>query len=313
MHRRRDFFPFALLLALAGAAGAAPVPSLYAAIVTDSDPQRSAQLAMREVLVRLVGSRDAADDPALAGIIDDARHYVQLQRGTTRGATQVIFDAAALRAAIAAAGRSIWDPDRPLVWVLLPQLNGSAGDELRTQLNSAAEVRGLPIALASPDSSATAMAEGGNAAVLAAARRAGAGAALLAQSSASDPQSLQWTLLSASGEAHWVGSAATAVDGTTDALVRAARELESAPQTELDCRIDGVAALASFTAVMNAVNAAPGVVDVMVRSISADQLLLHLKSRADAAALTRALSGDRLRALGAAADGVLQYRYHAGL
>jgi len=312
MHRRRDFFPFALLLALAGTCAAAPVPSLYAVIVTDSDPQRAAELAMREVLVRLVGSRDAADDPALAGIIDDARRYVQLQRGTTRGATQVIFDAAALRAAISAAGRSVWDPDRPLLWVVLPALSGAAGDDLRTQLNTAAQVRGLPIALASADSSATAMAEGGNA-VLAAARRAGAGAALLAQSSPNDPQTLQWTLLSPSGESHWAGSAAIAIDGSTDALVRAARELESAPQTELDCRIDGVGDLPSFTAVMNSVSAAPGVIEVMVRSIMADQLMLHLKSRADAAVLTRALSADRLRAVGAAADGVLQYRYRAGL
>jgi len=313
MHRRRDFFPFALLLALAGTCAAAPVPSLYAAVVTDSDPQRAAQMAMREVLVRLVGSRDAADDPSLAGIIDDARRYVQLQRGTTRGATQVIFDAAALRAAISAAGRSVWDPDRPLLWVVLPALSGAAGDDLRTQLNTAAQVRGLPIALASADSSATAMAEGGNAAVLAAARRAGAGAALLAQSSPNDPQTLQWTLLSPGGESHWAGSAAIAIDGSTDALVRAARELESAPQTELDCRIDGVGDLPSFTAVMNSVSAAPVVIEVMVRSITADQLMLHLKSRADAAALTGALSADRLRAVGAAADGVLQYRYRAGL
>ena len=81
---------------------------------------------MREVLVRLVGSRDAADDPALAGIIEDAKRYVQLERNTTRGATQVIFDGPSLRAAVAAAGRSVWDPDRPLVWVVLPALAGGS-------------------------------------------------------------------------------------------------------------------------------------------------------------------------------------------
>src|SRR5262249_40444976 len=144
------------------------------------------------------------------GIVEDAKRYVQLQRGTTRGATQVIFDAAALRAAISAAGRSVWDPDRPLVWVVLPQSSGAAGDDLRTQVHAAAQLRGLPVALASADSSGAAMAEGGSAGVLAAARRAGAGAALLAQSSPNDSQALQWTLLAASGEAHWVGSPAVA-------------------------------------------------------------------------------------------------------
>src|ERR1039458_10079490 len=102
MHRAREFFlslPLLPLLVSTWAAGvsAAPVPSLFAGVVPDADPQRSAQLAMREVLVRLVGPREAADDPALAGVIGDARRSVQLERNTTRGATQVIFDGPADR------------------------------------------------------------------------------------------------------------------------------------------------------------------------------------------------------------------------
>src|SRR5579863_1345522 len=97
MHRAREKIFWSRLLPLlswlcAAAASGAPVPSLYAAIVPDADPQRAAQLAMRDVLVRLVGTREAADDPALAGLIEDAKRYVQLERNTTRGATQVIFD-----------------------------------------------------------------------------------------------------------------------------------------------------------------------------------------------------------------------------
>src|SRR5450631_4828186 len=157
MYRAREIFlSWSLSALMAGAwaasASAAPVPSLFAAVVPDADPQRAAQLAMREVLVRLVGTREAADDPALAGVIGDAKCYVQLERNTTRGATQVIFDGPALRAAVAAAGRSVWDPDRPLVWVVLPALGGAATDDLRAQLNAAAQVRGLPIALVSADS-----------------------------------------------------------------------------------------------------------------------------------------------------------------
>jgi uncharacterized protein DUF2066 len=324
MHRTGDFFrrrlPLRGLLpsligAWAAAVTAAPVPSLYAAIVPDADPQRSAQLAMREVLVRLVGSRDAADDPALAAIVDDAKRYVQLERNTTRGATQVIFDSGALRAAVVAAGRSVWDPDRPLVWVVLPQASGAAGDELRAQLNSAAQLRGLPIALVSSDSSGVA-ADGGiasSAVVLAAARRAGAGAALLAQSSAGgDPQMLQWTLVAPNTEGHWAGSAALAIDGVTDALVRSAHELESAPPTQLDCRIDGVADLPAFTAVLGSVSSAPGVGEVTLLAIAADRVTLHVRSRGGGAALTRALAADRIRASGAAADGTLQYHYQAG-
>jgi hypothetical protein len=321
MHRAREsFLSWSLLALMAGVwalnASAAPVPSLFAAVVPDADPQRAAQLAMREVLVRLVGTRDAADDPALAGVIEDARRYVQVERNTTRGATQVIFDGAALREAVAAAGRSVWNPDRPLVWIVLPVLGAAATDDLRAQLNAAAQARGLPIALVSADSPGAATAadgaNGGSAAVLAAARRAGAGAALLAQVSPSDPQALQWTLVAPGAEAHWSGGAAAAIDGVTDALVRAGREIDSAPLTEFDCRIAGVTDLAGFTAVLDTVSSAPGVSEVSVRAVAGDELTLHLKARAGAAGLAHALAGERLRAAGAGADGTQQYRYQPG-
>jgi hypothetical protein len=319
MHRAREFFrslPLALLSLLAAAsASAAPVPSLYAAIVPGSDPQHSAQAAMREVLVRLVGNRDAGDDPALAGIVEDAKRYVQLERNTTRGATQVIFDGPSLRAAVAAAGRSVWDPDRPLVWVLLPALPGSATDDLRSQLNTAAQVRGLPIALVSAES-AGAAADAGNvstAALLAAAHRAGAGAALTAQASASDPQSLQWTLVAPNTDGHWSGNAAVAIDGVTDALVRASHELESTPAGEFDCQIGGVGDLAAFTTVVDSVSTLPGVSDVTLRAVDADQLTLHFKARGGSGAITHALAAEHLHSLGASGDGVLRYRYQSGL
>jgi hypothetical protein len=318
MHRAREFFQ-SLLLALlswlaAATANAAPVPSLYAAIVPGSDPQHSAQAAMREVLVRLVGSRDAGDDPALAGIVEDAKRYVQLERNTTHGATQVIFDGPSLRAAVAGAGRSVWDPDRPLVWVLLPALAGAATDDLRSQLNAAAQVRGLPIALVSADSAGPTADTGtaGAAAVLAAAHRAGAGAALTAQGSASDPQSMQWTLVAPNADGHWTGGAAVAIDGVADALVRASRELEATPAGEFDCQIAGISDLAAFTAVIDSVGGVPGVSDVTLRAVDADQLTLHFKARGGAGAITHALAAEHLHSLGASGDGVLRYRYQSG-
>jgi hypothetical protein len=316
MHRAREFFlslPLALLSLLAAvSASAAPVPSLYAAIVPGSDPQHSAQVAMREVLVRLVGNRDAGDDPALAGIIEDAKRYVQLERNTTRGATQVIFDGPSLRAAVAAAGRSVWDPDRPLVWVLLPALAGAATDDLRAQLNAAAQVRGLPIALVSADTAGADAGNAGAAALLAAAHRAGAGAALTAQTSASDPQSMQWTLVAPNAEGRWTGGAAVAIDGVTDALVRASHELETTPAGEFDCQIAGVNDLAAFTSVVDTVGSVPGVSEVTLRSVDADQLTLHFKARGGAAAITHALAAEHLHSLGASGDGILRYRYQGG-
>jgi hypothetical protein len=79
MHRRCDFFRFWPLLALI-LAGAAPtvratqaLSSLYGTVVADSNAQQAAQDAMREVLVRLTGARDAASDPAHA-LANDRLH-----------------------------------------------------------------------------------------------------------------------------------------------------------------------------------------------------------------------------------------------
>jgi len=326
LHPVREFFGFrpsgvpalALLLASSwlASAHAAPVPSLFAATVPEADPQRAAQQAMREVLVRLTGTREAVDDPALSALIGDAQQYVQVERSTTRGATQVLFDGAGLRAAVSASGRTIWNPDRPLVWVVLPPLGDAATDDLRAQLTAASQMRGLPIALVSADSPASALsadvinADAGT--VLAAARRAGAGAALLAQPGAGEANTLQWTLVAPAAEGHWVGGAAAAIDGATEALARAARELDSTPLTDLDCRVAGVRDLAAYTAVLGAVSAAPGVIDVVVRSVDADELTLHLRAHGSPAALARAVSNERLHESGAGVAGVLEYRYQSG-
>jgi hypothetical protein len=64
MHRRCDFFRScalrALILLCVGfdAHAAQVVPSLYGAVVSDTDGQRAAQDAMRQVLVRLTGELD---------------------------------------------------------------------------------------------------------------------------------------------------------------------------------------------------------------------------------------------------------------
>ncbi len=314
MHRRCESFSIRALLLpiLAGAAlsaQAATVPGLYAAVVPDSDPQQAAQSAMAAVLVRLTGSRDAASDPALAGLLSDARRYVQVERSTTAGSTQVLFDGTALRAAISAAGGSLWGPDRPLVWVVLPQQDPAEVETLRARLQSAAQARGLPITITA---GATADDTAGPEALLAAARRAGAGAALLAQAPSDDPGALQWTLVAATADGRWSGGPESAVDGATDALVHAARVLDSAPVAELDCHITGVADLPSFANVLSAVGGVPGVTAVAVREIDADNLTLRLLAHGSQGELARALASERLRAAGTGSAGELEYRYQAG-
>ncbi len=150
-----------LLAALAlgaPAARAVPVTSLYVVIVPGADFDAAAQEAMRVELVRLIGTRDAASDPALEGLIDNARQYVQLERTTTRGQVQVLFDEASLSGAIGAAGRSLWDANRPMLWIELPALDAPTSAALRERLSAAAEERGLPITIVSASPPAVAAA-----------------------------------------------------------------------------------------------------------------------------------------------------------
>jgi hypothetical protein len=217
---------------------------------------------MRVVLVRLTGTRDAVSDPMLSALIDDASHYVRLERATTGGATQVIFDAA--------------------------------------------QERGLPLLVSSEPAALD------STALLAAARRAGASAALRAQSAPDNPGEWQWTLIAPVADGQWVGNAAAGIDGATDALVHTAQTLAAAPVVTFDCRVTGVTDLSGFSAVLDAVRQTPGVTAVHVRDIDGDVLALQLAAHGNQAVLAHALAGERLVPLDPGQEGALAYRYQAG-
>jgi Uncharacterized protein conserved in bacteria (DUF2066) len=341
MHRAGGlFYMVALVAALAlcaPRAQAVPVTSLYVVVVPGSDPVQAAQAAMRVELVRLVGTRDAASDPALAMLIDNARQYVQLERSTTAGQMQVLFDEGALSAAIGTAGRTLWGSDRPLLWIELPPLAAATTAALRMRLSAAADERGLPIMIVGTDAApapatAQAPAPAPSAAPpsapavdspaaaqnpLEAARSAGASAALVARvepsqpSQPSQPGTLVWTLFSPDTGGQWVGSPELAIDAATDALASATRTLAQGPLAQYDCQVNGVSDLDGLVNVLAVVNAAPGVTQVAVSEVQGDQLVLHLQARGSEPQLQRALASERLQPAGTGPQGELLYRYLA--
>jgi hypothetical protein len=298
-------------------AWAVPVTSLYVVIVPAADPAQAAQQAMRVELVKLTGRRSAASDPTLAALIDNARQYVQLERATTSGQLQVLFDEPALAAAIAMTGVTLWSPDRPLLWISLPPLDAASEQAMRARLVEAAQERGLPITIAmgapAPNGAAAPPATASSVPVSAldAARAAGASAALVAASMPSQPGSLQWTLSSTEGAGQWVGSPELAIDQTADTLAAAALAIDRAPVGEFACHISGVTDLASFVGVLDAMRAAPGVTQVEISDVSGDQLTLQLAARGSGPQLERALASARLQPTGTGTEGLLEYRYVA--
>ncbi|MGH8326716.1 MAG: DUF2066 domain-containing protein [Steroidobacteraceae bacterium] len=133
--------------ALPAAAWAArPVPVFQVDVAGQAAP--ALQQAMRDALVRATGRRESASDPAFAGLIADAPKYVQSYDRGAQGELQVVFNAAAVDKAIAAADRSVWDPKRPFTLIVLyptPDQADQATDQ--AGLEQAAEQRGLPISV----------------------------------------------------------------------------------------------------------------------------------------------------------------------
>src|SRR6187551_1110886 len=79
-----------------------PVRVYEATVSSQTDPAVQAQGALRQVLVRATGARDAANDPALAAILAQAQTYAIGTRPAGSSSTLVVmFDGAALERDIA--------------------------------------------------------------------------------------------------------------------------------------------------------------------------------------------------------------------
>src|SRR5687767_7469658 len=125
-------------------------------VSSQTDAAVQAQAALRQVLVRATGARDAANDPALANVLAQAQQYVIATRPAATGSgTVLVFDAAALERDITAAGRNVWPSERPLLMVVLTGGPAAGAFETRRQvegsLDSTSNRRGQPIRVARPE------------------------------------------------------------------------------------------------------------------------------------------------------------------
>jgi len=234
---------------------------VYEVTVHASDPGPWAQQAMREVLVRATGRADAATDPALAPLIADAGRYVSGSQSLADGSTLVTFDGPAVERQIIAAGRAVWDPQRPFTLVVLsPPPTGAAGDDLRRSLELIAERRGLPatlVPMALVDASGGALT---NDALLTSAQRLGADDVLLGRTDPAAPSGeWQWTLLTGLSTESWTGTFEAGIEGAADALARV--QSTSLPLGDQDAlvQVSGVSTLTDYASVERLLDSLPGV------------------------------------------------------
>jgi len=271
-----------------------PVP-VYEATVRGTDQTAAIEEAMREVLVRATGRKDAASDPAFAALVMNAAQYVRASRPAGDDQLTVAFDGATLERQIVAAGRSVWDADRPFTLVVLsPATTGAADDQTRRELEQAAERRGLPISLVPmplTDQSGNPLSAD---VLLTDARRLGGDAVLLGRGDASAENSMwQWTLITGLATKSWNGPLDAGIDGAADALASVAGSALPLEEQEALVRVSGVGTLADYAAVERTLAELPGVRRSGIAEAAGGIATFRVLIRGGAQAIERALSGSQ--------------------
>jgi hypothetical protein len=339
---------FAACAALPAAAWAArPVPVFQVDVAGQSVP--ALQEAMRAALVRATGRRESATDPVFAGLITDAPKYVRSYDRGPQGEMQVLFDSVAVDKAVAAADRSVWDPNRPFTLVVLyPQPDQDDQPADAAGLEQAAEERGLPISIVPlpvtdasgnllsreallelahrygadqllvgspppPAVPAPPSAPAGSPAAPATAPPAAAPAPAPAQPG--PPPAWQWKLYTDFTTQSWSGPLTAGIDDTVDSLAPPAGAAAANAPGQTEVEIEGVSSLADYANIELMLGAVPGVSAANVRQVTGDSVLFDMTVRGGGATIDRALSGSpsfTRVSPPAPGGGTLVYRYRPG-
>jgi hypothetical protein len=300
----------ALAVALASPAALARPVRVYDVEIKGEAVGPAVQDAMRRVIVRATGRREAAADPAFAALLADAQRYVQSARKVSNGNTLVTFDGAAVEQAITSAGRPVWDKDRPFTFVVFsPALSSQAVEAARPELDRAAEFRGLPINLAPVPIVDSTGAELPREAILQGAQRMGGDAVLIGRADSVSPGSYQWTLQTQFGSESWTGPLEAGPNGAVDALTRAQEASAGSAELEAVVQVAGVSSLNDYAAVSRLLENIPGQKKVSVTETNGSTATFNVLVRGGADTVDRVLGNSPRLTRSGAANGQLLYTY----
>ena len=298
--------------------GAVQPPSAWAAravrvyeIDVSGQSTTALQEAMRQALVRATGRRESANDPALASLVEDAPKYVKSYSPGPRGETQVIFDRVAVERSIAAAGRSVWDPERPFTLVVLyPPPSRSDADAARSALEQVAAARGLLISVVPLSIMDANGAEIGRDALLATAQRYGGDEILVGRSDAGAPAGqYQWTLHTGFSSQSWSGPLTSGIDGTVDQLAPAQGASLAQTEAKVLVEVSGVGTLTDYANVQRILESVPGVRGANIDRAGGNSVTFDITARGGSEAIDHALAGSAHLARAETSSARLQYQY----
>ncbi|MEM7083610.1 MAG: DUF2066 domain-containing protein [Pseudomonadota bacterium] len=322
-----------LVLAVVGSASvAAPAGNLFAAEVPISERTQDAQkAAMRQalavVMVKVSGSRSIARQANAQLILDDAQGFVQQYRYTPNNTLLVAFDGRKLQADMRTAGLPVWGADRPatLVWLAIDRGDGerqlmSAADqgEIRTEIETLAAARGIPLVWPLYDSTDRAQVEvadvwgGFTDNIVEASRRYGTEAVLVARMSQGASGSLYGTwALNLEGEAdNWRGNFENSINRLADFYAqRLAVSAADGPATRVPMTISNLTSATAYAEAINTVQKLSAVERIDVVQVMGDRVVLELSLRGDANQVSRALGLSRSLRPDPDSAGTLAYRF----
>ncbi|HEX6638260.1 MAG TPA: DUF2066 domain-containing protein, partial [Steroidobacteraceae bacterium] len=284
-------------------------------VSSHSDPAVQAQAAMRVVLVRATGERNAANDPALANVLAQAQQYVIGTRPASGGATTIFFDAAALERDITAAGRTIWASERPLLLVVLTGGPAAGAFESRRSvegtLDAAGNRRGQPINVVRPE--IVGLPSTGDIppdVALAAAQRARADGVLVGYGDAvPNGGPWRWVLTATGVSETWTGALEEGVNGAADVFARNAAVFAAAPDLNVLVEIEGVLTLKEYASAAGLLGDAPGVRSVLLAEASGTRSTFDVVTRGGTEALLSVLSANpRFERIDPKAGGTIAFR-----
>jgi len=301
---------------------------MYQAAVPVTDRSEASQTAafqsaMKTVLIRVTGRRNADEDPALSPLISNARRYVQQYRAAPDSQLFVSFDGPAIERWLTQNGQPLWGRERPTTLVLLAVQGGAQGtvvtteetSELKSAIDAAASLRGLPLVWPSAAEvqkyhiDYATLNNGSPSTFSDVARRMGSDAVLVGRAgSATANANVRWT--------HLFQDRSSEYSGTLEGVNRAAdlyagMFAASGTLAPIEIEVAGVADLKDYAGLQTYLESLTFVSHVSVESLSGDTVRFRLSTRGSVDSLQRALSlNGRLQSIAAGENGIQRFQLH---
>jgi hypothetical protein len=316
-------------LCLGEAAAALTRAEMYQAIAPVADRSEAAQTAafqnaMKTVLIRVTGRRNADEDPALSSLVSNARRYVQQYRGAADSQLWVAFDGPAIERWLTQNGQPLWGNERPTTLVLVAVQSGAQtgsviatedSSDLKSAIDGAAALRGLPLVWPSSGElqkfhiDFAAVNSGSPSTFVEIARRMGSDGVLIGRASgASANANVRWT--------HLFQDRSSEYSGTLEGVNRAAdlyagMFAASGGLVPVDIEVSGLNDFKDYAWVESHLESLSFIARVSVESLSGDTVRFRLSTRGGLDSLQRALSlNGRLQPLAAGESGIQRFQLH---